>query len=194
MARSTTNSTLTRPIYATLGATDRAVEAVRDSVSDFQSRLTEIDPRPQALRERAVEIPSKVQTFLEEYDVAYDQLVDRGDALVRRIRRQKSTQDTVKSARTASSKAKTTATQATKAGKSTAKSAQGAAKSTSRTAKDAASSTAKSAKSGAKGTSTTARRQSKAPQGSAKATSTSATKTAKSAAKATADAAKKVGD
>lgn len=182
MARSTTN-TLTRPIYATLGATDRAVEVVRESVTEIQTRLTDIDPRPQALRDRAVEIPSKVQTFLEENDVAYDQLVDRGDALVRRIRRQKSTQDAVKSARTTSAKAKTTATQATKAGKSTASSAKGA-----------ATSTAKSAKSGAKGTSTTARRQSKAPQSSAKATSTSATKTAKSAAKATADATKKVGD
>ena len=212
MARTTTNNDLKRPLYATLGATDRAVEFVRESVSDLQSRLTELqqsinklEREPQALRVRAVEVvngqadalareaqqrraaivarvtelqnraaevPTRVQSLLEEHDVAYSQLVARGDALARRIRRQKSTQDTVKAARTTSSKAKTTATQAGKAGKSTAKSAQGA----------------------AKGAATTARRQSKAPQSSAKATATSATKAAKSAAKATADASKKVGD
>ena len=222
MARTTTNNDLRAPLYATLGATDRAVEIVRDSVSDLQTRLTElqqsinklerdpqalrvratreaqerraaIEARVNELRSRALAVPTRVQTLLAENEVAYSQLVARGDALVRRVRRQKSTQDTVKATRTASSKAKTTATQASKAGRSTAKSAQGAAKSTAKSAQDAAKSTAKSAKSSAKSTSTTARRQSQAPKSSAKATSTSAAKAAKSATKATADAAKKVG-
>lgn len=190
MARTTLNNELKRPLYATVGVTDRAVEFVRESVSDLQARLVELqrgidrlerDPqelriavedRVAELQSRAFQVPDRVQGFLEEHDVAYDQLVARGDALVRRVRRQKSTQDTVKSARTTSSKAKTTSTQGTKAARSTASAAQRAAKSTTATAK----------------------RQAKTPQSSAKATATSASRTAKSAAKATSDAAKKVGD
>ena len=190
MARTTVKSNdLTSPLYATLGATDRAVAFVRESVTDLQTRLLElqqninklerdpqelrtaIEARVAELQSRALEVPDKVQGFLEEREVAYGQLVARGDALVRRVRGQKSTQDTVKNARTTSSKAKTTGTQAGKAGRSTASSAQRAAKSAT----------------------TTAKKQSKAPQSSAKATATSASKTAKSAAKATADAGKKVG-
>jgi chromosome segregation ATPase len=154
----------------------RAVETVNgraDAIArEAQQRRSAIEARVTELQTRALEVPDKVQGFLEEHEVAYGQLVARGDALVRRIRRQKSTQDTVKSARTTSSKAKTTNTQAGNAGRSTASSAQRAAKSAT----------------------TTAKRQSKAPQSSAKATATSAGKTAKSAAKATGDAAKKVGD
>lgn len=175
MARTALNDQLTRPLYATVGATDRAAAAVRGSVSDLQTRLTELQQGisdPQQLRERAREVPDKVQGFLEQHEVAYDQLVQRGDALVRRIRRQESTKQTAKSARTTSSKAKTTATQGSKAGRSTASSAKGA----------------------AKGAATTAQRQSKAPKSSAKATATGAAKTTKSAAKATRDAAQKVGD
>jgi hypothetical protein len=216
MARTTTrHHELTRPLYATVGVTDRAVELVRGSVSDLQARLVELqqsinklEREPQQLRNRAVstvngqadalarearqrraaietrvaelqaralQVPDQVQGFLEEHELAYDQLVTRGDALVRRIRRQQATQDAVKAARTTSSKAKTTKTQAGKAGRSTAKTAQGA------------------AKNAAKSTSSTARKQSKAPQSSAKATATGAKKTAKSTAKATADASKKVG-
>ncbi len=190
MARTTLNNDLARPLYATVGVTDRAVEFVRESVSDLQTRLSDlqqsidtlerdpqelraaIEARVSGLQTRALEVPERVQGFLEEHEVAYGQLVARGDALVRRVRRQQSTQDTVKAGRTTSSKAKTTGTQAGNAGRNTASSAQRAAKSAT----------------------TTARRQSKAPQSSAKATATSAEKTAKSATKAAADATKKVGD
>jgi hypothetical protein len=213
MARTTVKSNdLRSPLYATLGATDRAVELVRESVTDLQTRLVELqqsidkfeaDPkqlrtrtvgavneqtenltreaqrrraaiegRINELQSRALEVPDKVQGFLEQHEVAYAQLVERGDALVRRIRRQESTKQTAKAARTTSSKAKTTATQSGNASRSTASSAKGA----------------------AKGATTTAQRQSKAPRSSAKATATGAAKTAKSAAKATGDAATKVGD
>lgn len=212
MARTSRNNDLRRPLYATVGVTDRAVEFVRESVHDLQAQLSElqqgidklerdpqrlrvraveaisgradaltveaqqrreaIDARVAELRARALAVPGKVQDLLEELDVAYDQLVDRGDALVRRIRRQKSTQDTVKAARTTSTKAKTARTQSGRAGRSTASSAQRA----------------------AKNASTTARGQAKAPRSSAKATVTGARKTAKSAARATADATTKVGD
>ena len=179
MARTTLNDQLTRPLYATVGVTDRAAAAVRGSVSDLQTRLVELqqginrlERDPEQLRVRARQVPDKVQGFLEQHEVAYDQLVERGDALVRRIRRQESTKDTAKAARTTSSKAKTTATQSRNAGRSTASSAKGA----------------------AKGATTTAQRSSKAPRSSAKATATGAAKTTKSAAKATGDAATKVGD
>ena len=212
MARTSRNNDLKRPLYATVGVTDRAVEFVRESVSDLQAQLVELqqgidklERDPQRLRVRAVEsisgradalareaqqrraavdarvaelraralgVPGRVQDLLEEHDVAYGQLVARGDALVSRIRRQKSTQDAVKAAHTTSTKAKTTRTQAGRAGRSTAGTAQRA----------------------AKNAGTAARRGTKAPQSSAKATVTSARKTAKSAAKATADATKKVGD
>ena len=212
MARTTLNNDLRRPLYATVGATDRAVEFVRESASDLQARLTglqrsidRLEREPQALRVRTVEtvsgradaiarsaqqrrasiearvsalqsralsVPDRMQDFLEEHDVAYGQLVARGDALVRRVRRQKSTQDTVKSARTTSSKAKTTSTQAGNAARSTAASAERA----------------------ARNTTAAARRRAKAPQSSAKATATGARRTARSAVKATADATKKHGD
>jgi hypothetical protein len=171
MARTALNDQLTRPLYATVGVTDRAAEVVRGSVTDLQTRLTELR-EPQQLRARARQVPDKVQGFLEQHEIAYDQLVERGDALVSRIRRQESTKQTAKAARTTSSKAKATSTQASKAGRSTASSAKGA----------------------AKGAATTAQRQSKAPKSSAKAAATGAAKTTKSAAKATGDAAKKVGD
>ena len=43
----------TRPIYAYVGVTDRAVEAVRESVSDVQNRVSDIDFEPKALRTQA---------------------------------------------------------------------------------------------------------------------------------------------
>ncbi|HEX2894511.1 MAG TPA: hypothetical protein VHO29_10960 [Marmoricola sp.] len=183
MATTTRNTDLRRPLYATVGVTDRAVEAVRNSIGDLQDRLVglqqgvnRLELEPQRLRAHARDVPERIQGFLEEHDVAYDQLVTRGDALVRRIRGQKSTRDTMKAARTTSSKAKTTGTQAGNAGRSTARSAKTA--------------TATATKTATK----TAQRRSKAPQSSAKATATSARRTAKSAARATADAARKVGD
>ena len=134
MATTTKNNDLRRPLYATVGATDRAVEVVRHSIGDLQVRLaglqrgvTRLELEPQRLRSQAREVPELIQGFLEEHDVAYDQLVTRGDALVRRIRRQKSTRGTARSARTTSSKAKATGTQAGNAGRNTARSAQRAA-------------------------------------------------------------------
>jgi DNA-binding protein HU-beta len=207
---------VTRPLYAYVGVTDRAVEAVRGSVADLQKRFAEvqksvqdIDFEPKALRvqattvvngrvealskdaqarraaveARVAELQQRVRDLLKQNEVIYDQLVTRGETLVERIRRQQSTQDAVKSARTSAAKAKTTRTQAGNATKSTAKTAE-------RTAK----STAKSAQRAAKSTSATARQQSTAPQSSAKATTTTAKRAAKSATKAASQGAKKVGD
>lgn len=209
-----------KPFYATVGATDLAVGAVRDYVAEVQTRVAglgkdvqknvaSIDLQPKALRDSAVTVvtarvealgkdaqtrraafekrvaglqgearkaPARVQTLVEDnralLEGTYGDLVKRGESLVGRVRRQKSTQDTVTSAGTAAAKAKTTKTQATKA----ATSAQSGAKATTKKA------------------TTTAKKRSTAPRSSAKATSTAAKKTASAATKAVGDAAAKVGD
>ena len=222
----------TRPLYAGVGVTDRAVEAVRDSLAQGQKRINDVQQdarqidldtvtREAKARRAAVEaritelqktvqsVPSRVQARIQaelsDRELTYGQLVDRGETLVERIRRQSSTQEAKRNARTTSSKAKTAGTQSKKAAKTTRSQAKGAATSTSNTAasqaastvaaaKGAAKSTSDTAKSSAKSTATTAKNQATRPKSSAKATGTAAKKTASSTAKATKDAAAKVGD
>jgi hypothetical protein len=177
----------TKPLYAGVGAADLAIEAVRDYAADVQKKLTDVrgdfksfdlsanglrtqaTARVNGLQTEAKAFPTKAQKYLDEnlgtVVGAYDELVGRGETLVKRIRNQESTKATVKSAKTTTAKAKTTKTQATKATKSTASSTKKAAAKKSAPAKR-----------------------------SAKATGTAAKKTAASAASATTDAATKVGD
>jgi peptidoglycan hydrolase CwlO-like protein len=159
----------TRPLYAYVGVTDRAVEVVRESVLDFQKRIADFDFEPKALRNRATTLVSSRVDDLQE---RYDELVTRGETLVERIRKQDSTQDAAASAKTSVAKARTTRTQATKA-----------ARTTTAKAKDAATTTT-----------STAKKQAGRPKSSAKATGTTAKRAATSAAKATVDGTKKVGD
>ncbi len=188
-----------KPFYATVGVTDLAVEAVRDYVSEVQRSVASFDLQPRTLRDSAVTVvttrvaglqgearkaPARVQNLVDDnvalLEGTYGDLVKRGESLVGRIRRQKSTQDTVKSAETTVAKAKTTKTQTTKSAKATTKTATKAAQS--------------ATKATTKKTTTTAKKRSTAPRSSAKATTTAARKTASSATKAVADAASKVGD
>jgi hypothetical protein len=184
-------SEATRQFYAGVGVTDLAVEAIRENVSGAQQRLAGVQKnltRPTVLRDQAVTVVSarvdelskdakarraaiekRVAALQDEATDAYGDLIKRGETLVARIRRQKSTQDTKRTASTTSAKAKTTKTQGAKATKSTAKK-------TTRTAKS------------------TARKTSAAPKSSAKSTATAAKKTASNATAAAADAAVKVGD
>jgi len=172
--------TVQTPFYATVGVTDLAVEAVREYVADVQTRVrgyqqsvAKVDLQPKALRDQAVTVVStRVDALSKDAKAVpaalndtYGDLVKRGESLVGRIRRQQSTQQTVKSAETTKAKAKTTRTQATKATKTTAKKAT-----------------------------TTAKKQSAPSRSSAKATVTAAKATASSAGQAVADAAQKVGD
>lgn len=222
----------TRPLYAGVGVTDRAVEAVRGSLAQGQKRIIDVqqdarqldldtvtreakarrarvEARITELQKSVQSVPSRIQARIQaelsERELTYDQLVDRGETLVERIRRQDSTQQTKRNAKSTSSKAKATRTQTKKAAATTRSQAKGAATSTSNTAKSqaastaeaaksAAKSTAGTAKSGAKSTRTTAKNQATRPKSSVKATGTAAKKTATSAAKATKDAAAKVGD
>ncbi len=167
----------TRPLYAGVGATDRAVKTIRGYVTESQKRLDDvqqtvkrIDLEPQALRDQAVTRIAGLQAgAASTVTGVYGDLVSRGEKLVTRIRRQESSKATAASARTTTAKAKTTRTQATKAAQSTAK---------------------KSATTARR----TAAKKSAALKSSAKATATAAKKTAANASQAAADAAQKVGD
>jgi hypothetical protein len=179
---------VTRPLYAGVGATDRAVAVVREAAADVRKRalavrkdLSGLDYDAQALRRQATqvvtagvtglqtearELPGKFQGIVDGQvsgaGEAFDELVKRGETLVGRIRRQPSTSATVSSAETTRAKARTTRTQAAKTAK--------------------------------KSTATAKRTARKSPaRSSAKATATSAKKTVRNAARATTDAAAKVG-
>jgi hypothetical protein len=221
----------TKPLYAGVGATDLAVEAIRVYVAEAQKQaqkrlsgvqdnVKKVDLDPKALRDQAVTranarvdalakdakarrtaiekrvaelqgeakaLPSRVQALVDEnvatVNDAYGDLVQRGEGLVTRIRRQEATQATAAAAKTTTTKAKTTKTQATKAADSTAKKTTSGAKKTAGTAKKSASATKK-----------TAATKSAPAQSSAKSTATAAKKTATTATQAAGDAAQKVGD
>jgi cobalamin biosynthesis Mg chelatase CobN len=172
----------TRPLYAGVGFTDLAVEAVRDYVADVQKTFAEFDFAPVALRDvieaRVTELQSEAQALVtdgvETFADTYAELVKRGEVLVTRIRNQEATKATVKSANTTTAKAKTTKTQAKKTTKSAAKKTSAGAKSTAKKA-------------------TTTAKKSSAPS-SAKATATAAKKTASNATTAVSAAADKVGN
>jgi hypothetical protein len=130
-----------RAFHAGVGVTDLAVEAVRDYVAtaqkqaqervagvqrsvtsfDAKARRAAIEKRVTELQAEALAVPSRVQKALdanvEAATETYGDLVQRGEVLVGRIRRQRATQDTVAAAGTTVAKAKTTRTQATKAAK-----------------------------------------------------------------------------
>ena len=186
----------TQALEAAVGATDLAVGVVRSSVADLQKRLADVQKNvgsfePQAfvstsvesltkdakarraaieklvaaLQAEALAVPTRVQGTATD---TYADLVKRGEILVGRIRRQPSTEATVKSAETTVTKAKTTKTQGAKAAKKTT--------------------------TAAKRSTTATKKRTAATRSSAKATTTSARKTASSAASAVVDAAEKVGD
>ena len=171
-----------KAFHAGVGVTDLAVEVVRDYAAGTQKRVVEVrkslvDFEPRAFGTQAVKtvngqvlaVPARAQkvvdTNVNVATEAYADLVKRGQTLVGRIRRQKSTQDTVAAAETTVAKAKTTRTQATTAAK----------KSTTAAKKASA-------------------KKRTAAKSSAKATRTSAKKTVSAGSRALADAAAKIGD
>jgi len=129
-----------KAFHAGVGVTDLAVEAVRDYAAGTQKRVVEVrkslvDFEPRAFGTQAVKtvngqvlaVPARVQqvvdTNVNVATEAYADLVKRGRTLVGRIRRQKSTQDTVAAAETTVAKAKATRTQAANASTATKKTA-----------------------------------------------------------------------
>ncbi len=206
----------TRPLYAGVGVTDLAVEAVRGYVADVQKTfagvqktVTTVDP--QALRTQAVTVVNTRVDALTK------------DAKARRTAIEARVAELQAEAKVLPAKVQTLVTEnvatvndaytdlakrgevlvgrirkqeATKATVKSAKTTTAKAKTTktqaTKTAKSAAKTTATGAKSTAKKATTTAKKSS-APA-SAKATTTAAAKTASSATSAVADAAEKVGN
>jgi hypothetical protein len=159
-----------RAQYATKMVTERIESLNKTVADDAQARRTAVEKRVAELQAEAKALPTRLQKFLDEQlgtaGDTYGELVTRGESLVDRIRRQESTQDAEKAAKTTVAKAKTTKTQASK--------------------------TAATAKKSVKKSTDSAR---KSPaKSSAKATVTSAKKTAESTAAAVVDAAEKIGD
>ena len=196
-----TTEALKKPVLAYVGATDLAVEIVRDAVADVQkrvtaaqkaSRRTAIEARVADLQAEAKAYPAKVSTAVDEnvaaVNATYTDLIKRGESLVGRIRRQESTKATVKSARTTTAKAKTTATQSKLAVDAEVTATKKVQTEQKAAAKKAAA-TAKKAPARKAATQKTATAKS-----SAKATTTAASNTATNAVKAVSDAAEKVGD
>ncbi len=181
------------------GFVTEAQKRTQKRVADAQKSVRNVELEPKALRDQAVTRvnagvdalakDAKARRAAIEKRVAdaqaeavasvtgtYDDLVNRGESLVTRIRRQESTKATTTAARKTTTKAKTTRTQATKATKSTAQQTAQTAKKSAGTAKK------------------TAAKKSAPVKSSAKATATSAQATASNAAQAAGDAATKVGD
>ncbi len=208
MAKTRTNQfklDATRPFYAGVGVFDLAVERVRTTATDVQTRFNRVDLEPKALRDEAKEaqaklearvadfqadakkLPGRVESFVNEAAAeaseTYGDLAARGKDLVNRIRRQQATQDAKAAGNTTKAKAKTARTQTAKSADSSASTAKGATKRAANSTKTAA----KTSQTAARNTGNTAKRN-------AKATGTSARKTASATTRAGSDAASKVGD
>jgi hypothetical protein len=197
----------TRPLYAGVGVTDLAVEAVRDYVADVQKRfagvqksVTEFDFQPQTIRVQAATVvnsgvdalskEAKARRAAVEARVAELQaeakeipakVTDVYTDLAKRgevlVGRIRKQESTKATVRSANTTTAKARTTKTQTAKTT--------KSTARKTTAGARSTAKKA--------TTTAKKSSAPS-SAKATTTAAKKTASNAATAAGDAAQKVGD
>jgi hypothetical protein len=157
-----------KPLYAGVGATDRVVEVVRDYVADVSKSVGKIDLEPKALRTQATTVvnarvdalskdakarrtavekrvaelqaealafPGKVQGTVTE---TYVDLVNRGEGLVTRIRKQESTKATVSNARTTTAKAKKAASTTKKTAAKKSAPAKSSAKATGTAAKKTA--------------------------------------------------------
>ena len=191
--------------FATVGATDLAVETVRGYTAQLAALRSELEPKKIQARVKAA--PTEAQNY-------YNDLTKRGEDLVARIRKQKTTQDLIDQAEATVSLGKGAVTTVKKAvadversAKSTltigrneaAKAADAVADSVSvdvdtEKAKKAVSDSAKRTTSAAKGTRTTTKKAATRTRTAAKSTATSAKKTAEKTTKAAEKASEKVGD
>lgn len=112
-----TQTTLAKPLYFAAGATDLAVEKLREIPAEYK-RLQD-----QAKRVDAATVRVAVEDYSTKATVAavktYDELVNRGQKLVRNVRRQKATQVLSQRLDVTKSQAKATATTARKSAAAT---------------------------------------------------------------------------
>ncbi|MGN6634240.1 MAG: hypothetical protein ACTHJ6_02090 [Oryzihumus sp.] len=208
----------TTPVYAVVGATDLAVEKVREARTRAAALRAELDVT--AVQGKAVETAQHVPALalnrtLEiagKAQESYDTLAERGQKLVTRIRGQKATQDllaqagttlalgkgavtTIRNAATDTERAvKATLTTGRREATEAAETVKTSTKQTATTTKRAAKKAATGTKPAAKRASTTATKRAATAKSATKAAATSAAKTAEAAEKAVEAAAEKVGD
>jgi hypothetical protein len=120
-----------KPLYAVVGAGDLAVENIKDLPTQVVAQATTILPKTTAF---VAEIPGKVTglpilatSLTGKAFTAYGDLVERGEKLVRSIRRGSATQTARAQVKTAKSQTKAATTSTTKAAKATAKAVEDAA-------------------------------------------------------------------
>lgn len=199
----TVKKVVTDQTYATVGATDLAVETFRGYTTQISALGAELEPKKVQARVKAA--PAEVQGY-------YSDLTKRGEDLVTRVRKQKATQDLVGQAeatvalgkglvttvRKAVSDVEASAKRTLTIGRTEAvKAADAVADSVdvdAEKAKKAVSGSAKRTTSAAKGTTTTAKKAATRTRTATKSTGTAAKKTATKTTKAADKAADKVGD
>jgi heparin binding hemagglutinin HbhA len=193
----------TTPVYAAVGVTDLAIERLREararaaaarpelSVSAIQDRAVK---GIEKVSEQALHIPSQVrEQSVEAAEAAqhtYTELAVRGEKLVKRLRRQKATQDLLAQADSTLSLGKGAVTTVRKAALETRRAAKATLTTSRKEAEIAHEAVATSVKSEAE----TARKSTVAAERSAAATAASAAKTAAAVAEVARIATPKVGD
>ncbi len=200
--------------YAAVGVLDLAVEEVRDA--QLRAAKVRADLHPTKLPSRVAALPGKtvdaVITLANTAGDTYEDLAERGEKLVDRIRNQQSTKDLVHQAESTVALGKGAVTTARKAAIEVERSAMATLTTTRKEATRAANviadsisdetkvakteveKSAKRTRTVAKRTNTTAKNAAKRTTSRTKAASTSATKIAEAAPKAVEKAAEKVGD
>jgi hypothetical protein len=128
----TRTTTARKPLYAYVGAVDVTVEKARGLQKEALAQVANV----RAAAPRVVTLPTRVPSYVKELsgeavtvtskltrqaDKYYGQLAARGHDLVTSVRRQKSTQNALSSAKAATRQAKGAATSAKKATRSAAK-------------------------------------------------------------------------
>ena len=221
-----------RPLYAVVGATDLTVEKAREAAGTVEALRTQLradfdklvaDLAPAKVQDRTLaafaqvqELPTTVaaesKANADKLVARYEDLAERGQKLVARIRNQKATKDLVAQAETTVAQAKGAVTTARKAAAEIERSTKATVTTARKEAVKAAeaivdsvndevkvveaevTTAAKRTRTAAKRTSTTTRNAAKKTTASAKGARTSAKKTAAATVKATEKAAAKVGD
>lgn len=201
----TVKKVVTDQTYATVGATDLAVETFRGYTSQVAALGAELEPKKVQARVKAA--PTEAQNY-------YADLTKRGEDLVTRIRKQKATQDLVGQAEATAALGKGFVTTVRKAVSDVERSAKATltigrkeaaqaadavvdsvdVKVDTEKAKKATTTAAKRTTSAAKGTKTTAKKAATRTRTATKSTGTAAKKTATKSTKATSKAADKVGN
>jgi hypothetical protein len=203
-----------RPLYAVVGATDLTVEKAREAAgtveafgtqlrADFDKLVADLAPakvqdRTLAAFAQVQELPTTVaaesKANADKLVARYEDLAERGQKLVARIRNQKATKDLVAQAETTVAQAKGAVTTARKEAVKAAEAIVDSVNDEVKVVEAEVTTAAKRTRTAAKRTSTTTRNAAKKTTASAKGARTSAKKTAAATAKATEKAAAKVGD